>query len=147
MKLKKMKDKHLSILCFIIKLVLGMTFIYGSYHKIAEPAVFARILYGYAIFPDFSINFLAITIPFVELVAGFSLIFGPFSRSALLIINALLLGFIFLIGFNLLRGHEFNCGCFDFSSQNNILSNVFVLIRDVLFLLSGIYLFRKIKAQ
>ena len=85
--------------------------------------------------------------PEIKKVAGFSLIFGPFSRSALLIINTLLLGFIFLIGFNLLRGHEFDCGCFEFSSQNNIVSNVFVLIRNVLFLLSGIYLFRKMNVQ
>jgi len=147
MKLKNMKDKYSPVLCFIIKLVLGITFIYASYHKIADPAGFARILYGYAIFPDFSINFLAITIPFLELIAGFSLIFGLLSRSALLIINALLMGFIFLIGFNLLRGHEFDCGCFVFSSHDKILSNVFLLIRDILFLLSGIYLLRKIKAS
>ncbi len=146
MKLKNMKDKYSPVLCFIIKMVLGITFIYASCHKITDPAGFAGILYGYAIFPDFSINFLAITIPFVELVAGFSLIFGLFSRSAVLIINALLLGFIFLIGFNLLRGHEFDCGCFVLSSQDTVLSTVFLLIRDILLLLSGLYLFRKIKA-
>jgi len=132
MKLKNMKDKYSPVLCFIIKLVLGITFIYASYHKIADPAEFARILYGYAIFPGFSINFLAIALPFIELVAGVSLILGLFSRSALLIINALLLGFIFVIGFNLLRGHQFDCGCFAFSSQNQTISTVVLLIRDFL---------------
>jgi uncharacterized membrane protein YphA (DoxX/SURF4 family) len=140
-----MKDKILYACCFIIKLVLGLTFIYASFHKIADPAGFAKILYGYSIFPDVYINFLAITIPFVELFAGASLILGLFSRSALLIINALLLGFIFVIGFNLMRGHQFDCGCFSFSSQDQTASNVFLLVRDILLLLSGIYLLRKTK--
>ncbi|MCK5350272.1 MAG: DoxX family membrane protein [Desulfobacula sp.] len=138
-----MKNNYIPALAFIIKLVLGITFIYAAYHKIADPAGFARILYGYAIFPGFSINILAITLPFVELTVGFSLILGLFPRSALLIINALLSGFILLIGFNLLRGHQFDCGCFAFSSQNQTSSNIFLLIRDLLLLGSGIYLWKK----
>jgi len=142
-----MKTRVSAVLCFFIKLVLGMSFVYASYHKIADPAGFARILYGYALFPDFSINFLAITLPFIELIAGASLMLGLFSRSALLIINALLLGFIVVIGFNLLRGHQFDCGCFAFSNQNQTASNIFLLVRDMLLLLSGMYLLRKIKAH
>lgn len=137
----------LVIVLFVIKLTLGITFIYASYHKIADPAEFAKILYGYAIFPGVSINILAITIPFVELIAGFSLILGMFPRSALLIINGLLLAFILLIGFNLLRGHQFDCGCFVFSNQPHTQSNIYLLIRDLLLLVSGIYLLKKTTAS
>lgn len=129
----------------MIKLVLGITFVSASYHKIADPAGFAKILYGYAIFPEFSINILAITIPFIELVAGFSLIFGLYPRSALLLINSLLIGFILALGFNLLRGHQFDCGCFSISTQSQALSNLSLLIRDILLLGSGIYLFKRLK--
>lgn len=142
-----MKNNYTVILVFIIKLVLGITFIYASFHKIADPAGFAKILYGYDIFPKFSINLLAIIIPFMELVAGFSLILGLYPRSALLIINSLLLGFILAIGFNLLRGHQFDCGCFSVSSPNQTLSNVYLLIRDIAMLGSGIYMYRKITAS
>ncbi|MBW2000476.1 MAG: hypothetical protein JRJ29_21270, partial [Deltaproteobacteria bacterium] len=31
--------------------ILGITFIYASYHKIVSPADFARIVYGYDLFP------------------------------------------------------------------------------------------------
>ena len=137
--------KNNTILIFLIKLILGITFVYASWHKIADPAGFAKILYGYAIFPGFSINILAIIIPFMELIAGFSLVFGLFPRSALLIINALLLGFILSIGFNLLRGHTFACGCFSSSSQD--VSGVYTLIRNLLFLLLGIYMWVKTKAK
>lgn len=142
-----MKNNYTLILLFFIKLMLGATFVYASYHKIADPAGFAKILYGYGIFPDFSINILAITIPFVELTAGFSLIFGLFPRSALMLINVLLLGFILVIGFNLLRGHQFDCGCFSFSSHSQPWSNIHLLVRDILMLGAGIYLWQKTTAS
>jgi hypothetical protein len=41
--------------------ILGMTFIYASYNKILEPAVFAKIIYGYDLFPAVFINLIAIT--------------------------------------------------------------------------------------
>ncbi|MCK5837507.1 MAG: DoxX family membrane protein, partial [Desulfobacula sp.] len=77
-----MKNNVSAVFVFIIKLVLGMTFIYASYHKIENPAGFAGILYGYGVFPGASINLIAMTLPFIELVAGFSLIMGLYPRSA-----------------------------------------------------------------
>ena len=142
-----MKNNYLGIILFVIKLTLGTTFIYASYHKISDPASFAKILYGYAILPGVSINILAITVPFVELIAGFCLILGVFPRSALLIINGLLLVFVLMIGFNLLRGHEFDCGCFAFSNKLHTLSNINLLIRDFIMLIAGMYLFRKTTAS
>ncbi len=135
------------MLVFIIKLVLGITFIYASWHKIEDPAGFARIIYGYGIFPGASINLMAMTLPFIELVAGFSLIMGVYPRSALLIINALLAGFILVIGFNLLRGHQFDCGCFSIPSQGHAASNIFLLVRDVFLLGFGMVAWRFIRAS
>jgi uncharacterized membrane protein YphA (DoxX/SURF4 family) len=135
------------MLVFIIKLVLGITFIYASWHKIEDPAGFARIIYGYGIFPGSSINLMAMILPFIELVAGFSLIMGVYPRSALLIINTLLAGFILVIGFNLLRGHQFDCGCFSISSQGHAASNIFLLVRDVFLLGSGLFAWRVLKAS
>jgi len=39
-----------------IRWLIGITFIYASYHKIVEPAHFAKIIYGYYLFPEFIIN-------------------------------------------------------------------------------------------
>ncbi len=141
-----MKNNISQFVLFAIKLVLGVTFVYASYHKINDPAAFAKVLYGYDLFPQVSINILAIIIPFIELVAGFSLIFGLFPRSALVILNILLLGFILAIGFNLARGHEFECGCFAFKDGNSTTSAVNLLIRDILLFASGIYYWIKTKA-
>ena len=50
------------------RLLLGVTFVYASYHKILAPAEFAKIVYGYGLFPHETINLIAIIIPFIELI-------------------------------------------------------------------------------
>jgi uncharacterized membrane protein YphA (DoxX/SURF4 family) len=87
--------------------ILGFTFIYASFHKIISPADFAKIVYGYGLFPEIFINLIAIILPFLELIAGLALIIGIYPRSAAVIINALLLAFIAVLAINLIRGHEF----------------------------------------
>ncbi len=134
------------MLLWLIRLVLGLTFIYASLHKILHPADFARILYGYDIFPEAVINILAIWVPFLELVAGTCLILGFFPASALLIINALLLGFVLVVGFNLIRGHEFDCGCFSLAARSEPLSAVWLLVRDLVLLAAGTFLYRHLPA-
>ena len=143
MKLKTMKTDKLKIIEILISMGLGIIFIVASYHKIIDPAKFAKIIYGYSIFPDFTINILAIIIPFIEFVAGTALILRIYTKASLSIINMLLISFIIIIGFNLLRGHEFECGCFYFDSDNQASSAIFLLIRDILLLLTGIFLWVK----
>lgn len=123
-------------------MILGVTFIYASIHKIANPAEFAKIIYGYDIFPNASVNILAITVPFFELFTGILLLGRIFLfRPALIIMNLMLMGFIIIIGFNLIRGHQFDCGCFSFAgSQDGVKAAVSLLIRDVALLACGVFL-------
>ena len=125
-----------------LRLFLGCTFIFSSWHKIVSPDQFAVIIYGYDVFPHQIINALAIFVPFVELVCGITLITGLLKRSGLLLINAMLAGFIFLISFNLIRGHEFDCGCFSLGHTKGTWSSIWLLVRDFVMLGAGIYLFR-----
>ena len=125
-----------------LRLFLGCTFIFSSWHKIVSPDQFATIVYGYAIFPHQIINVLAIVLPFGELVCGITLITGLLKRSGLLLINAMLVGFIFLISFNLIRGHEFDCGCFSLGNTKGNWSSIWLLVRDIVMLGAGIYLFK-----
>ncbi len=146
-RLKQMNKTVEQLIVYLLKLILGITFIWASYSKIQDPAGFARIIYGYDIFPSITINLIAVVLPFIELVAGFSLIMRLFPRSAVLIINALLCMFIFLIGFNLLRGHSFDCGCFSIAGQTGKTSAAILLLRDIVLLTAGIWLWKKIPSQ
>lgn len=123
--------------------MLGITFIVASAGKIGEPGKFATIIYGYYLFPGWIINLSAIILPFVELVAGVALIAGVYPRSALIIINGLLLVFILAIAINLVRGHQFDCGCFSVAASDTVESAVWLLVRDIGLLACGAYLWFK----
>jgi uncharacterized membrane protein YphA (DoxX/SURF4 family) len=118
----------------IIRLFLGGMFIYASLHKLADPAAFSKIIYGYKILPPWAINLLAITLPGVELVSGVLLLLGLFSRGASLTITLSLGVFVCAIGFNLWRGVEFDCGCFSFAHSSRGAA-VDLLIRDIVLLI------------
>lgn len=117
--------------------ILGLTFIYASFHKILSPADFAKIVYGYELFPHVLINLIAIVIPFLELIAGLALIIGFYPHSAAIIINALLLAFITVLAINLIRGHEFDCGCFSAGQSGYTSSPKVTLVRDILYFVCG----------
>ena len=134
--------KHLfqnSWLELIVRLALGTMFLFACYPKITEPANFAKIIYGYYLFPEYSINLIAIILPFLELFAGIALILGVYPRSAVLILNIMLFVFIIAISINLIRGHEFDCGCFSFSESGQTVSTVQLLIRDVIVFFLGLH--------
>jgi uncharacterized membrane protein YphA (DoxX/SURF4 family) len=118
--------------------ILGLTFIYASLHKILAPADFAKIIYGYNLFPEIFINLIAIIIPFLELVAGLALIVGRYTRSAAITINGLLLAFIVVLTINLIRGHEFDCGCFSATQSGYSSSPGVTIARDIFYFILGL---------
>lgn len=135
----KMNNKWINL---AIRLILGFTFIGASIHKIIEPAEFAKIIYGYGLFPHLSINLIAIVLPFVELLTGLFLVFNVYSKASVTIIGVMLAGFMIAISINMVRGHEFDCGCFSFDSENLMSGTKSLLIRDIFLMALCIYLLR-----
>lgn len=125
-----------------LRLFLGGLFIYASYHKILDPAAFARSIYGYDLFPATAINLIAIVLPFLELICGMALCMGVWPRSAVLLIGGMLLAFIVAIAINLARGHVFDCGCFSATGGADPASARNLLMRDILYLAMAIHVWR-----
>ena len=121
--------------------ILGITFIYASFHKIIAPADFAKILYGYDLFPGVLINLITVVLPFVELFSGLALILGIYPRSAALIVNGMLLSFIIALSINLVRGHEFDCGCFSSGQTGHTSSVELMLVQDIIYFVMGLQVF------
>lgn len=90
--------------------------------------------------PGFTINIIAIILPFVELISALALILGIYPRSGAILINLMLFVFIVAISFNLIRGHEFDCGCFSINDAGHVSDAVELLIRDIIFFFMGIYI-------
>ena len=130
-------DKRVVLL---FRLVLGVTFIYASLDKMANPDQFARIVYNYKILPRFLINIFAVTLPWIEFCAGLFLILGIFTESASLLICFMLVIFVIAISINLYRGINLNCGCFSTDPAGKK-EGVNLLIKDFVFLYLGIMVF------
>ncbi len=124
-----------------VRWLIGMIFVYASFHKIADPSGFAKIIYGYGLFPNISVNLIAIVVPFIELTAGMALITGVYPKSAALIISGLVFSFIIAVSVNLIRGHEFDCGCF--SGKSATPESAWIsLIRNIGLLGMGVFVYR-----
>ncbi|QQS37628.1 MAG: DoxX family membrane protein [Ignavibacteriales bacterium] len=99
-------------LLLVLRLITGFVFIYAGLEKALEPSGFANSIVNYKLLPDFTINFIAITLPWIELAAGLLLIFGVSVKENSMIISTLLVLFIIMIAISLLRGLNIDCGCF-----------------------------------
>ncbi len=119
--------------------LVGWVFIVSSINKIGAPADFAKIIYGYYLFPAATINLIAIILPFVELFTGLALIVGYLPRAAALIVSGMLIAFIVAVSINLARGHQFDCGCFSLSQSDLPSSARQVLIRDIFLLMLSLH--------
>ena len=132
---------------FVCRLLLGMMFIYASIDKISNPLAFADIIFNYKVIPAFLINFPALFLPWLELITGMFIIFGIFTETSAKIITSLLIFFIFLITFNMIRGISFDCGCFSTEATMIGSDPVGLLIRDTLLLIPGILIIRSFKIK
>ena len=119
-----------------VEVALGAIFIVAALPKIADPPAFAHMIYNYRMLPGELVNLLALFMPWVELFAGLALLSGVWRSAAAGLLGLLLLVFISAIGFNLLRGHAVDCGCFDVrsagKSEAELLREMrWVLVRDL----------------
>ena len=115
--------------------------------KLLDPPAFAHMIYNYKLAPGWAINALAITLPWVELLAGLALILGIWKREAVALIGLMLLTFIAAVAINLARGHAIDCGCFDVrdagkTEAQRLIDMRWVIARDVGMLLMVAQLLR-----
>jgi len=125
----------------VVRWFLGATFIYAGCQKIADPSYFAKIVYGYGLLPGALINLVAIIMPYLECYAGLFLIVGIYPRSAAIIINGLLFTFIIALSINVIRGHQFDCGCFSFGKPAEYTNPRLLIGRDMVYFFCGLYIF------
>ncbi|MEE3053965.1 MAG: MauE/DoxX family redox-associated membrane protein [Planctomycetota bacterium] len=97
----------------LVRVVLGGILVYASWHKIADPPDFAKIIYNYSLFPEASLHTFAVFVPWLELVAGLALITGIGLRGGALMAAIFFSFFIVALSYNLARECATICGCFD----------------------------------
>ena len=122
-------------LTLAVRIVLGLAFIAAAMPKIGDPPDFAKAIWAYDLFPPWSLNPLALLLPWLELSCGLALCLGFWLRAAALWIGALLLGFCLALTINLARHHPVDCGCFGATtpktSAERLTDMRWSLLRDV----------------
>jgi uncharacterized membrane protein YphA (DoxX/SURF4 family) len=133
-----MKDLKSPTLTTILRLFLGLLFIYASIPKIADPAYFATAIQNYQMVPDSLINMFAIILPWMELICGLLLLSGYWIRAAAVLVGFLNLVFIIALTSAVLRGLDIDCGCYGGESSANwsrIIEDLFLLLFSVYIIL------------
>ena len=128
----------------ICRIVLGGIFIYASLDKIAHPAEFAKAIGNYHVLPFGLENLLALTLPWLELLAGVALITGVMVDGAAIMVIIMNIVFIFAISQALARGISIECGCFSVTTEGGDNIGLQTIIRDIGYLIMGfIVLYRR----
>ena len=103
------------------RLLLGLVFLAASAHKILDPEAFAMSIYQYQLLPESLVNGLAITLPWIELVAGIAIIASARLKDGAALLMLFMLGvFAIAIRINLVRGLDISCGCFSAAGDDVI---------------------------
>ncbi len=94
-----------------LAVILGGLFFYAGLQKILHPYEFAEAVLAYQLLPESLVGVAVAGLPWVEIVAGLSLIVGFKPRSGLLILAGLVAGFLIVILITMARGLKIDCGC------------------------------------
>jgi len=126
----------------ILRIALGIVFIWASWDKILDPKGFVRVVQNYAILPPILARFTAVVLPWIEAVSGILLISGCYIRGSAAIVSGLMLVFMSALAFNMYRGIDVTCGCFSNELKAATTGDyVYEIMRDILILGAGLWIF------
>ena len=123
------------------RVYLGLVFLAASWHKILEPSAFALDIATYQLLPLWAVNGFALVLPWVEVIAGFMLVFGFRAQAAALLVTLMMLSFTLALSWALHLGLDMACGCF--ASQGAAAGDPIswhTLVRDMMWLALGAYI-------
>lgn len=121
------------------RLLIGGIFIYASIYKILDPADFAVSIRNYLIVPASWSNIVALTLPWVEIIAGVFLILGIQVRPSALLTTGMLGVFLGAIVYAYSIGLDIDCGCFGSAAASAGRIGLTTIARDAVVLIISLF--------
>ena len=94
------------------QVLIGLLFIGAALPKIGDPRSFSVAVHNFRLLPLFLENLAAISLPWIELVAGLALVLGVRARAGGLVATLMMVLFTVVVAIALVRGLDVGCGCF-----------------------------------
>jgi uncharacterized membrane protein YphA (DoxX/SURF4 family) len=94
------------------QVTIGILMAWAGLAKIGDLHGFAEQLHNFRMMPIPLENLIAISLPWIELVAALALIFGVRARAGAMLSALLLAGFTTAVFVAMMRGLDIECGCF-----------------------------------
>ena len=126
---KFIKDEALG---FLIRVGLGLIFIFASADKIIHPDAFAKIINNYQILPGDLVNIFALILPILELLCGLALILGVLVRASAVWVGGMLVLFMVAVSLALADGINISCGWFSTSAHARSLGFSILWVNNVI---------------
>jgi putative oxidoreductase len=104
----------------VCRIAIGVVFAYAGLAKVGDLAGFAQQIHNFRMVPIFAENVLAMTLPWIEIVAALALILCIRARSAAVLTTALLVVFTIAVAAAYFRGLDIECGCFGTSDAAQV---------------------------
>lgn len=123
----------------VIRIGLGMLFVWAGWIKLTDPEGFAEIISVYALVPESLLVAVAIGLPVLEVIVGLGLIFDV--RGSLGLIFGLLVMFVFVLWFGILKDLDVDCGCFSPQDLKAHGALRLAMYRDLGMIVAVLYLF------
>ena len=121
-----------------LALLFGGVFVYAAVLKLRDPGRFLIDIRSFDMLPDPYAAWLALLLPWIELLCGLAVITGLMRKGGLLILNLALVGFFVAISIAKARGLDIQCGCFGGSESSSNYTELF--IRDGILIATGLAL-------
>jgi uncharacterized membrane protein YphA (DoxX/SURF4 family) len=102
------------------QLAIGVLFAWAALAKLGDLRGFASQVHNFRIVPLAAENLLALSLPWIELLAALSLVLGLRPRSGALVATGLLGVFTLAILAALARGLDIECGCFGTADASRV---------------------------
>ena len=124
----------------LLRLIVGVTFVYSSYDKVLYPHAFAIAVRGYQIIPVSLSNLFALAVAWAQLIAGILLIVGLLTRQAAGAAFLLFGMFVVALVTVAVKGMVIDCGCF--SSEGGSQTGPILIVRNVLMMAACVVIAR-----
>jgi len=107
-------------LVLVAQFGIAAVFLAAALGKIGDAGAFARQIHHFRLLPFGLENTLAITLPWIELIAALALLLRYRPRAGAVITAGLMGLFVFVVAAAVARGLDIECGCFGTSDASRV---------------------------